>query len=171
MIDWGTVVATFFGPILAILITRWNDNRKQNYNEKLSIFKTLMSARGNQNNVFFVDAINVIDVVFYKEQKIVELKNEFVGHRFVIGKDNWTANDLNIWAQKDRKNLNCLLKAIAKNINITIEGIGDETSVFSPAWLNTCNQGQISFGELATYLNHMKQVQADHSTQSPTQNI
>jgi len=43
---WAIVLATIVGPIAAVSITVWRDNRRQKRERKLNIFRTLMATVG-----------------------------------------------------------------------------------------------------------------------------
>lgn len=150
MTDLGVIFATLLGPIFAVLITRWNDQRKQQYDEKLHIFKTLMSGRASSQTHAFVDAINVIEVVFCKTPKIIDLRNEFVRHRHVNQLDE-------LWLKKDKENYNRLLKAIANELKINAENIGEETTIFLPNWLEKWNQSQMNQADIVETLKKQSQ--------------
>lgn len=152
MTDWGVVLATVCGPILAVLVTRWNDARNNRRAEKMAVFRTLMSARGNSINIAFVDAINIIDVVFNDSKNIVELKNQFVRDKHVPGSESWNESQWAHYSQKDAENFNRLLKAIAKNVDMDSSDIGEKTTVYSPVWLSKYQTGQINQSEIATAL-------------------
>jgi uncharacterized membrane protein YhaH (DUF805 family) len=115
IMDWwsfSVVLATLFGPVLAVQVSKWNDERKQKFAEKLAVFKVLMSARGNDKSIQFVDAINVInviDVVFCSEPDIIELKNKFVGHLHVSGTAEWSEDENRIYLKKGSQKFNDLL--------------------------------------------------------------
>lgn len=162
---WDLIIpasAAVISPFLAIYANRKIDESKFKSNEKLNVFKTLMTSRANQCNVSFVDAINIIDVVFSDSSNIVSAKNTFVSHRCFdfTGK---TEIEINNWQTEDKKNLNNVIKAIAKDLKISTE-ISD-TTVFHPNWLDTMIQSQIDNQKLTsavlaqTYLQTSQQNQ------------
>ena len=67
-------LAIFLGPVTAVCITLWIQNRKEARQAKLQLFLTLLTER---KDVTFskkaIDALNTIDVIFHDDQKIVEL--------------------------------------------------------------------------------------------------
>ena len=60
----ASIVAILVGPITALGIQRWADHRRELRKEKLWVFRTLMMYRATRLNVNFVQALNVIDVIF-----------------------------------------------------------------------------------------------------------
>jgi hypothetical protein len=42
---WAIFVATFAGPVAAVIVTRWIDSQRDEYQRRLGIFRTLMATR------------------------------------------------------------------------------------------------------------------------------
>ena len=73
-----TIIAIFLGPIFAVLITLWHQNRKEKRQNKFSLFRTLMTHRfGMPVTETWVEALNSIDVVFHDKPKVVTLWHEY----------------------------------------------------------------------------------------------
>ena len=64
------VVTALCSGLIATLVTIWWQNKAQTQNEKMILFKTLMSKRYEIHADESVDALNMIDVVFYKSPKV-----------------------------------------------------------------------------------------------------
>jgi hypothetical protein len=60
----ASIVAIVVGPIVALGIQRWADHRREDRKGKLWVFRTLMMYRATRLNHNFVQALNLIDVVF-----------------------------------------------------------------------------------------------------------
>src|ERR1035437_1978737 len=60
----ASIVAIVVGPIAALAIQRWADHRREKRQGKLRVFRILMMYRATRLNPNFVQALNVIDVVF-----------------------------------------------------------------------------------------------------------
>lgn len=43
--DWIMILAVLLGPIIAVQLTRYLDNKKENRERKLQVFKTLIATR------------------------------------------------------------------------------------------------------------------------------
>src|SRR5262245_43696047 len=69
---WAVVIATFFGPVIAVLITRWNDRRTERRQRLLGIFRTLMATRRMTISQEHVAAINLIEVEFHGVQPVLD---------------------------------------------------------------------------------------------------
>jgi hypothetical protein len=71
------IFAIFFGPIIAVSITLWWQNRKEKHDAKLRLFVTLMAQRKTTPPTYdWVQALNLIDVVFAKDRRVVQLWHE-----------------------------------------------------------------------------------------------
>jgi hypothetical protein len=71
--DWITVVALIFGPLVAVVITLWHQNRTQKLQAKERLFLTLMAHRkSNPPTIDWANSLNLIDVVFAHNRAVVE---------------------------------------------------------------------------------------------------
>jgi hypothetical protein len=67
---WAIVFATLLGPIFAVLISLWREQRTALYNRRLWVFRTLMATRRVGISTNHVNALNMVEVDFYKCPKI-----------------------------------------------------------------------------------------------------
>ena len=67
--DILTVAAIFLGPIVAVRLTRYLDDRKETRGRKIHIFKVLMATRGTALSPMHVEALNLIDLEFSAKNK------------------------------------------------------------------------------------------------------
>lgn len=74
--EWLTIVALVTGPLIAVQLTRYLDDRREVRGRKLSIFKTLMATRAYNISWAHVEALNRIDLEFGrkkpKEKEVVD---------------------------------------------------------------------------------------------------
>ncbi|RME56187.1 hypothetical protein D6779_10995 [Candidatus Parcubacteria bacterium] len=74
--DWLMITAVILGPIIAVQLTRYLDNKKEVRERKLWIFKTLMATRASALSPHHVEALNRIDLEFdsgnEKEKEVIE---------------------------------------------------------------------------------------------------
>lgn len=77
---WAVVLATFFGPIAALIITFIRDSRGQKYNRRVWVFRTLMATRKVGISPDHVNALNVIEVDFYKCKKVEAAWKSYLDH-------------------------------------------------------------------------------------------
>ena len=62
--DWIMITAVFLGPIIAVQLTRYLDNKNEVKNRKLELFRALMSTRAYNISWDHVIALNRIDIEF-----------------------------------------------------------------------------------------------------------
>ena len=67
--DWLMISAVLLGPIIAVQLTRYLDNKKEERERKLQVFKTLMATRAYTVSWDHVVALNRIDLEFNKNDK------------------------------------------------------------------------------------------------------
>lgn len=67
--DWLMITAVLMGPIIAVQLTRYLDNKKEERERKLQVFKTLMATRAYTISWDHVVALNRIDLEFDKDSK------------------------------------------------------------------------------------------------------
>ena len=71
------LISAVLSGIFATVVTLWWQNRLRIRQEKVHIFTTLMSKRYDITVEDCVDALNMIDVVFYKDTKVRTAWREF----------------------------------------------------------------------------------------------
>jgi hypothetical protein len=67
---WAVVVATAAGPVGAVLITFWRENRANLRARRLQIFRTLMATRQIPISREHVNSLNLIEVDFHRCEKV-----------------------------------------------------------------------------------------------------
>jgi len=76
------VLAVFIGPIIAVRLTRYLDERKEVRERKLWVFKTLMATRAYTLAPQHVEALNRIDLEFNPkkkhEKKVLEFWRQYL---------------------------------------------------------------------------------------------
>ncbi|MDH5773415.1 MAG: hypothetical protein OEZ57_00695, partial [Nitrospirota bacterium] len=93
--DGFMILAVLIGPIVAVQLTRYLDNRKEVRERKLQVFKTLMATRGYTVSWDHVVALNRIDLEFDRENKkekaVIEAWKEYLdllGNKDITG-EQW----------------------------------------------------------------------------------
>lgn len=75
--EQATLVALFLGPIVAVLITLWHQDRTQKRQVKERLFQVLMAHRKSiPPNYEWVNSLNLLDVVYADHPKVVRLWHE-----------------------------------------------------------------------------------------------
>jgi len=62
--EWINLAAILLGPILAVLVTRFIDSRRETQSRRMEIFKTLMRTRRTPTYADHVGALNLIEVEY-----------------------------------------------------------------------------------------------------------
>lgn len=80
-IDWfavATALAAVIGPVVAVWITRLSDSRKEVQGRRMEIFRTLMRTRKMPVHFDHVGALNLIEIEFAKDQKVISAWKEYL---------------------------------------------------------------------------------------------
>lgn len=105
----STILAIIIGPVIAVMITLWYQNRKEKRDFKRHIFFELMAHRKSFPIPYsYVKVLNLIDVGFCKNPKILTLWHEYYNLL------QMPSGDL-IYQQREHKFLE-LLSAMAKDL-------------------------------------------------------
>lgn len=80
--DWLMIFAVLTGPVIAVQLTRYLDNRKDENERKVMIFKTLMATRSYPLSWNHVEALNRIDLEF--NQKIGKKRLLFLHGKSIL---------------------------------------------------------------------------------------
>ena len=62
--DIISIFAILLSPLIAVKLTRWEDEKKLLYQRRYTIFKTLLATRSNNLSLEHVQALNLIDAEF-----------------------------------------------------------------------------------------------------------
>ncbi len=68
--DWLAIIAIILAPIFALQIQKYIEDRKEIKSRKMQIFRTLMATRANRLSPAHIEALNMIDIEFYKDKEI-----------------------------------------------------------------------------------------------------
>lgn len=70
--DWLVILVILAAPIIALQIQKYIEDRKEIRARKMQIFRTLMATRANRLNLNHIEALNMIDIEFFKNEKVKE---------------------------------------------------------------------------------------------------
>ena len=80
VIEVLTLIAIFVGPIAAVLITRYIDNRRERLQRRMEIFRTLMRTRRTPIVPDHVGALNLIEIEFAKDAEVIKCWKALLTH-------------------------------------------------------------------------------------------
>ena len=130
--EWLMILSTLLGPIVAVQITRYLDDKNEERGRKLKIFKTLMATRAYNLSSAHVEALNSIDLEFsskYKNEKLVlDCWQEYLDH---LG-SNQINIDVASWDQRRVDLLVELLYAMGKNFGYEFNKTQVKNATYSP---------------------------------------
>jgi hypothetical protein len=144
---WVNLTAIFLGPIIAVGMTIWLNNRRDDRQRRFQIFKDLMTTRGLQMSYEHVKALNAIEVEFHNEEKIMQAFREYLKcfeelstseykNRTELERIEFNLKKQNIFAR--------LIHAIAKILKINIEQLDILSGGYAPqGWANDENEQRL----------------------------
>lgn len=116
-LTWAVVLATFLGPIFAVLITRLQDGKDRVRRRRAATFRTLMATRGALISPDHVGALNTVEVDFYGVKPVEEALDQYISHLNTQPGDTEPAKLA--WYNKQRDLLAVLLGKMAAALGIT----------------------------------------------------
>lgn len=76
--EWIMIAAVVLGPIAAVIITLWHQDRKQKRDQKLTILRHALAFRHLPGDVNFSHAINMVPLEFAEHKEVVSAHKEFL---------------------------------------------------------------------------------------------
>jgi hypothetical protein len=124
------ILATLAGPIIAVQVTRYVDNRREKHGRKLQIYKTLMATRAYTLAPAHVEALNLIDLEFsshsHKEKHVVEVWKQYLD---VLGDRSLTPER---WAEKRMELLVDLLFVMGQCLDYKFDKTHIKNATYAP---------------------------------------
>ena len=128
--DWLMIAAVLAGPIIAVQLTRFLDERREVRGRKLGIFKTLMATRAYNVSWAHVEALNRIDLEFErnntKERAVLDAWKEYLD---LLGSTHLSSEQ---WATKRVDLLVELLHKMALVLDYDFDKTHIKNSAYSP---------------------------------------
>jgi hypothetical protein len=124
--DWLVIIAIIIGPILAIQIQKFIENRKERKKQKMQIFKTLMATRATPLSPLHVEALNMIDIEFYDDKEVKErwklLLDNFANYPQNTDDPEYKTK-LNLRSQRSTELLSDLLFEMARSLGYDFDRV------------------------------------------------
>lgn len=128
--DWLMIFAVLIGPVVAVQLTRYLDEKKEVRERKLNIFKTLMATRAYSVSWDHVMTLNKIDLEFdksnKKEREVIEAWKEYLdllGTKDISG-ETWNVKRVDLLVE--------LLHKMAKVLDYDFDKTHIKNSSYSP---------------------------------------
>jgi len=134
--------AVIIGPILAVQTQKLLEQFRERKNQRLSIFRILMSTRAQRLHREHVQALNMIDIEFYG-RKIPLFKIKYQTKREQAVTHAWKSYnshlnklqdypDINIWFSKSDDLFTDLLYALSQAMNYDFDKVQLQRDCYSP---------------------------------------
>ena len=130
-VDALTIFALIAGPVIAVLITRYWDGKREANRRKLEIFRTLMRNRQERLNPEFVGALNLIEVEFHKEHEVINAWKNLFNHLCQLPTDRKEEEEEIRHEERERLTAT-LLEKIAKSLGVKKDTLEIFKSGYSP---------------------------------------
>ncbi len=127
--DWLNIIALIIAPILALQIQKWLEKYREDRKRKLDIFKTLMSTRANRVSIEHVEALNMIDVEFYKKDKYKKVVKAWRTYHDYLSNTN--SNDANFGTKSDDLFI-ILLSEMGESLDYKFDDVMLRRNAYSP---------------------------------------
>ncbi|MGO9392138.1 DUF6680 family protein [Rhodoblastus sp.] len=127
---WAIAIATFLGPVMAIVITRWRDKVREVRSRKLAIFRTLLATRRQIINAEHVNAINLIEVDYYGVKNVEDSWRIYNAHLSIPTKT--TPDERRVWDEKRNELLAKLIFAMSQKLGFKMSEIDIKNGGYSP---------------------------------------
>jgi len=122
---WALVIATIAGPILAVQVERFIARRREIRGRQIGLFRTLMATRVNTLSREHVDAVNAVQMEFYKDARVMAKWRAYFAHLEVKPVDQpWLVRRLDLYTD--------MLGAMAKKLNYPFETLQIKNDIYSP---------------------------------------
>ena len=103
----AVIIATLFGPVLAVWVTRHNDDRRQRRDRQMGVFRAIMGTRKGPISRDKVNALNMVEIEFYGCESVEK------AYRALMGHINQVAPLPNNWPDEHKKLTTKLLTEMA----------------------------------------------------------
>jgi len=142
--DWLMITAVLLAPVIAVQVQKWLERKREAQNRKTGIFFTLMANRATPISSEYVQALNMIDVAFYRDRDVREAWSILLDH---LNKKN-DSNDnaiANAWVDQANGFRLKLLQEMAKVCGYEFNAVNLKNGNYYP-------QGHGKFEEEVTAL-------------------
>ena len=129
------ILAIILAPIIAIQVQKYFERRKEEKDRKMNVFRTLMTTRANPLHQKHVEALNMIDIEFYDDEKVIKAWKSLLdnfGHYPTDSKDPSFQSKLDTAVDKSKTLLTKLLFIMAESLNYSFDEVHLKRGVYIP---------------------------------------
>jgi len=113
------IFATLCGPIIAVRLTRYLDDRAATRRRRATTFRSLMATRAATISPEHVGALNTAEVDFYGVKPVETALENYIGHLNKPPRDDAPEPDKVAWVERQRDLFAVLLAKMAVALGIT----------------------------------------------------
>jgi hypothetical protein len=129
LFDVLTIIAILTGPVVALALQRFSEERRDKRQQRFFIFRTLMQYRATVLNHNYVQALNLIDIVFNADT--VEEKAIRTAWKVLL--DHLSTPQLSPAALERQRQLSAnLLLAMGKRLGYELDEVYLKTQAYQP---------------------------------------
>ena len=133
--DWLVVIAILLAPIFALQIQKYIEDRKEKRARKMQIFRTLMTTRATRLDAKHIEALNMIDIEFFKNEEVTEkwklLLDNFANYPQDPNEKNYESK-LSSCAEKSDGLFVDLLSEMAKSLDYKFDEVHLKRNIYIP---------------------------------------
>lgn len=157
-IDWAVVLATIVGPIAAVQISAWREDRKAKTGRRHQLFAVLMGLRGASLMPEHVRALNLVQVEFHDDAEVMNAWKRFLAHLEI----ERTLHNATAWDVGHRDLLGALLKKMADSLHVTADAVDITRGGYYPEdWARRSQQERAVLEAKAKVADHLLSKQFD----------
>ena len=140
--DWLTIGAIIVGPLIAISMTRYLDDRREKHGRKLQVFRILMATRAANLTPDHINALNSIDLEFStRNEKDKKVRSSWLLYLDHLGNHNYPREQ---WGAKRIELLVDLLFDMANSCGYSFDKTHIKNGVYSPTAIGELEDDQIT---------------------------
>lgn len=129
------ILAVLVAPLVAVQVQRWIEDYRRESERKEWIFKTLMATRAEGLSRDHVNALNMIDIEYYKDRKgtrVVEKWKEYLDQLGSFPRSNVTDENVKQWSVRRDDIFTDMLYEMAVRLGYKFDKVTLRKGVYSP---------------------------------------
>ena len=132
---WLTILAIITGPLAALWIQKFIEERRARTDRKVKIFRDLMANRASRVSAPFVQALNGIETEFYGYTEVIEAWRSLVEHLYTTQPTE--TGESKRWLDQVTEHANTLLYVMGESLGYHFDKVTLKRNVYYPTNWNT----------------------------------